>query len=115
VILSALTFAYSKATVHVTKLTSLVVHAVPVGATVTAVCPKGCARKRLVLTRAHGNVSLKRLFGHKALRVNTRITVTVAKPGSVSAVKVLTIRKGKGPTVASLCQPPGAPKPTRCT
>ena len=85
--------AYSRATAHVTKLTSLVVHSVPAGATVDAVCPKGCAKRRLLVAKKSGNVSLKPLFGRKALRVNTRITVTVAKPGSVSAVKVLTIRQ----------------------
>jgi hypothetical protein len=114
VVTVTLAFGFHGAGRHTTKLTSLVVKSVPVGATVTAVCPKGCAKKRLALRNASGNVSLKALTRAKRLAVATKITVTVSKPGAVSAVKVLTIRKAKAPTVASLCLPPGASKPRAC-
>src|SRR4051794_20731144 len=113
VVTVTLSFRYRGAGRRTTKLTSLVVKSVPVGATITAVCPKGCAKKRLVL-HASGNVSLKRLTRGKPLAVATKITVTVAKPGAVSALKVLTIRKAKSPAVANLCLPPGASKPRAC-
>ena len=109
-----LAFSYHGAGRRTTKLTNLVVKSVPVGATVTAVCSKGCAKKRLVLRNASGSVSLNQLTRAKPLAAATKITVTVARPGAVSALKVLTIRKGKAPTVASFCLPPGATKPGAC-
>jgi hypothetical protein len=114
VLQATLTFAFAGAPGRTTQLTRLVMD-VPRGTTVTAVCPKGCARRTLVVRKAHGKVSLKRLTGAAPLPANTKITVTVAKPGAVSAVKVFEIRQGRAPTVRSLCQPPGAKKPHRCT
>jgi hypothetical protein len=38
----------------------------------------------------------------------------VAKPGAVSAVKVLEIRSGRAPTVDTFCLPPGASRPRAC-
>jgi len=113
VIVVTLTFSYH-ADKKATRITALTVNSVPKGATVSARCPKGCAKKSLVVKNAKGNVSLKALAGKKPLKLKTKITVTVSKPGAVSAVKVLQVQKRKAPTVQSFCQPPGAAKPGRC-
>lgn len=97
-----------------TRLTRLVVDSVPVGATVTALCPKSCARKRLVVRKPSREVPLTSLTRGKALKPRTTITVTVTKPGAVAAVKVLEIRNGRPPTVLSFCLPPGARRPRAC-
>jgi len=114
VVVVTLTFSFHDANRKTTRISALTVNSVPAGATVTASCPKGCAKKTLVKKNAKGNVSLKALAGRKPLKRGTRITVTVSKPGAVSAVKVLTIQKSKAPTVKSLCQAPGAKKPGPC-
>jgi hypothetical protein len=113
VIVVTLTFSYHDANRKTTRISALTVNSVPAGSTVTARCPKGCAKKSLVKKNAKGNVSLKALAGKKPLKARTKITVTVTKPGAVGAVKVLQIQKSKAPTVKSLCQPPGA-KPGKC-
>jgi Bacterial Ig domain len=114
VVVVTLTFSYRDANKKSTRISALVVNSVPAGSTVTARCPKGCAKKTLVKKNAKGNVSLKALAGKKPLKVKTKITVTVSKPGAVSAVKVLVVQKSKAPTVTSFCQPPGAAKPGKC-
>jgi Bacterial Ig domain/Bacterial Ig-like domain len=113
VIVVALTFVFHDANKKTTRITKLVVSSVPAGSTVTARCPSGCAKKSLVLKNAKGTVSLKAL-AKKPLKAKTKITVTVSKPGAVSAVKVMQIQKGRAQTVQSFCQPPGAKSPGRC-
>jgi hypothetical protein len=113
VIVVALTFVFHDANKKTTRITKLVVNSVPAGSTVAASCPKGCSKKSLVKKNVKGLVSLKELE-KKPLRAKTKITVTVSKPGAVSAVKVLQIQKAKAPTVQSFCQPPGAKKPGKC-
>ena len=114
VIVVTLTFSYHDANKKTTRISALTVNSVPAGSTVSASCPKGCAKKSLVVKNAKGNVSLKALAGKKPLKVKTKITVTVSKPGAVSAVKVLEVQKRKAPTVRSFCQPPGAKRPGKC-
>jgi len=114
VIVVTLTFSFHDANKKTTRISALTVNSVPAGSTVSARCPKGCAKKSLVVNNAKGNVSLKALAGKKPLKVKTKITVTVSKPGAVGAVKVLEVQKRKAPTVQSLCLPPGAAKPGRC-
>jgi hypothetical protein len=46
--------------------------------------------------------------------VNLTLTVTVSKPGAISAIKILKVRKAKAPLVTSECQLPSAKAPTRC-
>jgi hypothetical protein len=96
-----------------TKLSGLMVKGVPSGSTITVSCKKGCARKSLVKRNAHGTVRLTGLVT-KRLKVGTVITVTVSRPGAISAVKTLTIRKSKAPQVTTRCQAPGKTKPTAC-
>jgi len=114
VIVVTLTFSFHDANKKTTRISALTVNSVPTGSTVSASCPKGCAKKSLVIKNAKGNVSLKALAGKKPLKVKTKITVTVSKPGAVGAVKVLQVQKRKAPTVLSLCLPPGAAKPGKC-
>jgi hypothetical protein len=113
VIVVALTFVFHDANKKTTRITKLVINSVPAGSTVAASCPKGCSKKSVVKRNVKGTISLKEL-AKKPLKVKTKITVTVSKPGAVSAVKVLQIQKSKAPTVQSFCQPPGAKKPGRC-
>ena len=112
-IVVTLAFAFSNSTKKQTKLTNLVVKNVPAGSTVTAKCPKGCAKKSFEKKGASGQVSLAALI-KKPLKVKTVITVVVSKPGSGSAVKILKIRSRKSPQLTSQCQPVGAAKPAAC-
>jgi hypothetical protein len=97
-----------------TRLSSLVVKNVPKGSTVTAKCPKGCSAKSFKKKGARGKVSLSKLI-KKPLKVGTKITVTISKPGSGSAIKTLKIRARKAPAVGTRCQPAGAAKPVACS
>ncbi len=112
-IVVTLAFGFSNSTKKQTKLTSLVVKNVPAGSTVTAKCPKGCAKKSFTKTNASGQVSLATLI-KKPVKVNAVITVVISKPGSGSAVKILKIRARKSPKLTSQCQPVGATKPAAC-
>lgn len=98
-IVVTLAYRYSGVTSKATKLTGLTVKGVPQGATVTVTCKKGCASKRYVKRNARGNVKISAIHKTKRLKAGTRITVTVTKPGMVTAVKTLTIRKRKPPLV----------------
>ncbi len=106
-----------------TKFTRLLVQDVPSGSTVTAKCtprkkpgrkvaPR-CPVKKFTKKNASGKVSLKP-FLRRAFTLGTVIEVTVTKPGSIGAVKRLTIRSKKPPSLATLCLPEGATKPTKC-
>ena len=108
VVTAALAYHYRRFTARATTLDRLMIKA-PAGTSVTATCPKGCARKRVTVARAAGTVSLKALF-KRPLKAKTVIT----RPGAVAAVKVLTVRAGKPPAISSLCLPPGTAKPTSC-
>lgn len=84
----------------------------------TATCRTKQGRRCRGITKftkrnARGTVSLKR-FLRKTLRAGTVIEVRVTKPGTTGAVKRLTVRRGKNPTIATRCLPPGASKPAKC-
>jgi hypothetical protein len=101
-----------------TRLTTLQVKNVPLGADVTVTCkgkacPAGLKGKGFTKKNAFGTVTLAK-FIKKPLRAGTVLTVVVSKPDAISAVKVLTIRAGKKPTIVTRCQPPGAAKPVAC-
>lgn len=99
-IVVTLAFNFANSTKKQTTLTSLVVKNVPAGATVSASCPKSCAKKTFKKTGASGNVSLAALI-KKPLKVGTTITVTVSKPGYTSVVKTLKVRPRKSPTLTT--------------
>jgi hypothetical protein len=95
------------------RFKTLAVKEVPAGSTVTAKCPKGCARKSFTKRKAKGTVSLKPLVKNKRIRIGTTITVTVSKPGMISAVKVF--KMARKPKVTTRCQAPGQRKPVSCS
>ncbi len=69
--------------------------------------------KPLVFHNASGTINLKKLIA-KPLKAGTVLTVVVSKPNTIAAVKVMTIRKGKAPLIASRCLPPGKKSPVSC-
>ena len=109
---------FAKASKKTTKFSTLQVKNVPLGSTVTVTCtgkgcPSGLKGKGFVKRNAFGTVTLAK-FIKKALRAGNKITVVVAKPGAISAVKIVTLRASKKPLIATRCQPPGASAPVGC-
>jgi N-acetylneuraminic acid mutarotase len=98
-IVVTLAYRYSGVNSKATKLIGLTVKGVPQGSTVTVTCRKGCATKKVVKRNARGNVKVSAIHKSKRLKVGTKITVQVTKPGMVAATKTLTIRKKKPPLV----------------
>ena len=86
------------------------------GARVTAACRtkkrKRCTRTR-DLARTATSVRLKGFEG-KLLPVGAKLTIRVTKDGTIGAVKMLTIRRRKAPSVKTLCLSPGATRPSAC-
>ncbi len=102
-----------------TKFTSLSVKNIPSGSTLTVSCKpkkKGtkCPAKKFTKKNAKGTVKLKTFIGKKFTK-ETVITIQVTKPGTIGAVKLVTIRKRNGPSASTRCLPPGAKKPTKCS
>ena len=109
---------FARASTSTTKFSRLQVKGVPTGATVKVTCtgrgcPKGLTGKGFSKTNAPTTVSLS-TFIKKAIPVTAKITVTVSKPGSITSVKTLQLRKRKSPVVTTRCLPDGATKPTSC-
>jgi Concanavalin A-like lectin/glucanases superfamily len=96
-----------------TRFTRLEVKGVPRGSTVRVTCAKGCSRKSYVKRNARGTVSIRR-FARKPLRAGTRIRVVVTHRGMIGAVKTLTVRAGRDPSVTTRCLPPGAKRGSAC-
>lgn len=96
-----LTYKYSRLGRTSTRFTSLNLKGVPKGATVRVSCAKGCSRKAMTTTRS-GTVSLK-AFVRKSVRVKTRITVRVTRPGMLGVIKTLIVRARKDPRIATTC------------
>jgi hypothetical protein len=96
-----------------TRLTSLIVRSIPAGSTVVVRCRKGCSAKKWTRHNVKGSLSLRRFIRH-SLRVGTKITVTVSKPGAITAIKTLKVRARRSPSVSTRCLPPGASKPQHC-
>ena len=98
-----------------TTLRNLAVDVEP-GARLTAACRtkkrKRCTRTR-DLARTATSVRLRGFEG-KRLPVGAKLTVRVTKDGMIGAVKTLTIRRRKAPSVKTLCLPPGATRPSAC-
>jgi hypothetical protein len=101
-----------------TVFDQLLVKEVPADSTVVATCkpPRGkkCPAKRLTKVGARNQVKLSKWVKRK-LAPGTKLTVNVTKPGTIGAVKVLTVRKAKRPSITTKCLPPGAKAPARCT
>jgi hypothetical protein len=114
-IVVTLGYKFGGVTSRSTRLGKLVVKGVPGGSTVTVSCPKGCLKKTLVKRNVRGNVKLNGIVSTKRkVKAGTKIVVTVSHPGMISAIKTLTIRKGKDPQITTRCQAPGQAKPAAC-
>jgi hypothetical protein len=123
-----LPFAFSASNAS-TKFTRLKLAGVPGGSTVTVTClSRTCPAallhkvkkghktrtvKRALVLHKSGTVNLKVLI-RKPLRAGTKLRFAVTKPKAIGAVKVLTVRKHKAPTIATQCLAPGAKKPSHC-
>jgi hypothetical protein len=117
-ILITLTWS-ARSTAKTTKFSDLRVRNIPLGATVHVTCkgkscPKGLKGKGFTKKNAFGALSLKK-FIKKPFKVGVRITVVVSKPNAINAVKILTIRKAKSPSIKTQCIRPGTTKPVACS
>jgi hypothetical protein len=92
------------------RVTRLTVTA-PRGARITVVCHgPGCPRQRVAET---ASVTHIRAF-ERDLRAGTRLTITISKPGFITKVTTVTIRRGRAPARSDMCIVPGARKPSAC-
>jgi RTX calcium-binding nonapeptide repeat (4 copies) len=110
----AYTFA---ATRRVTVLRNLFADVEP-GARLTASCRTrrgGRCKRTRDLSRAGAAASVRlRSFEGRRLPVGAKLTIRVTKDGMIGAVKTLTVRRRKSPSVRTLCVPPGASGPSAC-
>jgi hypothetical protein len=102
-----------------TTFTRLVVKGAPRGSTVTAICHRGkrakCPVKKRFRKKSVGRKVKIKSFLRKPFPARTQIDVRVTSPGTIGAVRLITIRRNKAPSSAAIrCLPPGAKKPTRC-
>ena len=85
----------------------------PKGARITVKCSgKGCPR-RSVATATATKVTRISQF-QRVLPAGIKLRITIAKPGYISKVTTITIRKGKAPLRSDQCQVPGEKKLLRC-
>jgi Ca2+-binding RTX toxin-like protein len=86
------------------------------GARITATC-RTKKRRRCTRTkdfaRTASSVRLKGFEGRR-LPVGAKLTVRVTKEGRIGAVKTLTIRRRRPPSLKTRCIPPGAASPSAC-
>jgi hypothetical protein len=102
---------------RVTTLRNVEVDAEP-GSRLTASCRTSRGRRcrgTRDLARASASTALRlRGFENKRLPVGAKLTIQVTKDGAIGAVKTLTIRRRRAPSVRTLCLPPGAARPVAC-
>jgi hypothetical protein len=101
-----------------TLLRSLVVKSVDAGSRLTVKCRtrrgSRCPRTTDFSKRnARGNVRV-RSFEGKRLPIGAKLEIRVTNAGMIGAVKILTVRKRKNPSVTTLCLQPGATKAGAC-
>jgi hypothetical protein len=100
-----------------TEFANLLVKDVPKRSKVTVTCrvrarSKACPAKTFAKRKARGTVKLNSFVG-KRFTPGTVIDVRVSKRGSITAVKLVTIRASSGPSIATRCIPPGKKKPRK--
>ena len=87
----------------------------PKGVRVTLACSgRGCPLREVSQTTSRRKSALHIPQFERELRAGVRLTITVAKRGSISKVTRVTIRRGKAPARSDQCQLPGAKTFTRC-
>ena len=92
------------------RVTRLTVTA-PRGARISVVCRgAGCPTRRVAET---ASVTHVHAF-ERNLRAGVRLTITVSKPGYISKVTTIAIRRGRPPARTDMCLAPGARKPAAC-
>jgi hypothetical protein len=104
-----------------TLVAKLAARDVPAGSTVTVSCTSkklGCRfTSKKTSVKVIKTIQFGKLFGKaltKAkLRKGATIEVRVTDPGHIGSFTRFTFRKGKAPTRATLCLPPGATKPQK--
>ncbi|MDA0182823.1 MopE-related protein [Solirubrobacter phytolaccae] len=103
------------ASTKTTRVTSLKIKGVPMGARVEVRCAKrGCPFSVRRFTARGGTLDLRRQYFRRAkLRVGTTVEIRVIVPGYITKVARYTMRKKRTPLTAYLCMPPSAAKPTR--
>jgi Putative metal-binding motif len=102
-----------------TLVAKLAARDVPAGSTVTVTCASkklGCRfTSKTTSVKVATTIQVTKLVGRaltKAkLRKGAKIEVRVTSPGHIGSFTRFTFRKGKAPTRATLCLPPGAAKP----
>ena len=101
------------------RFTALTVRSVPAGATVRVTCKgKGCRKKKTVKKVRKATSRLKlasAMRRNNRLRPRALVEVRVTAPGRIGKVFQFRIRAYKPPVTKTLCLPPGAKKPTRCS
>ena len=101
------------------RFTALTVRSVPAGATVRVTCKgKGCRKKKIVkkVRRATSRYRVGRLMRrNNRLRPRALVEVRVTAPNRIGKVFRFRIRAFKPPSTKTLCLPPGAKKPRRCS
>jgi hypothetical protein len=81
------------------------------GARITVVCTgPGCPARRV----AHATKLWHVRRFERDLRAGVRLTISVSKPGYITKVTRIWIRRGRAPLRSDLCQAPGARKPSAC-
>jgi hypothetical protein len=83
----------------------------PKGVRITLTCEgKSCPLREVAQATALFHVQQF----ERELRAGTKLTITVTKPGFITKVTTILIRKGKGPARTDRCQPPGETKLITC-
>ena len=77
----------------------------PKGVRVTLACAgRGCPLREVSQTTSRGKSALHIPQFERELRAGTQLTITVAKPGYISKVTRVTIRRGKAPARSDQCR-----------
>jgi len=103
-----LVYTFDAFTDH-TVLTTLSVKGVPRRSTVRVVCRCGGKARTFKKKHARGSVKLKRFVG-RSLPAGSHLAITVTKPHTIGAAKLMTIRSHAAPKVATRCLKPGSKK-----
>jgi hypothetical protein len=97
----------TKAGANVTRLSITA----PKGVRITLVCSgRGCPLRSVAQASAVFHIQQF----ERELRAGTKLKITVTKPGHISKVTTITIRKGKSPARLDRCQIPGQSQLIRC-
>jgi hypothetical protein len=107
----AFTWAF---TAHATVAQLLTVSRVPSKGKVTVTCNgSGCPFSKRSFSAHNGKVALASFFKH-GLGPHATVEIVISATNEVAKVVTFTIQRSAQPTVAALCLPPGAKRPSKC-